>query len=235
MIPGIQQPFFFPYLEYFAYIKAPDRWIVFDTAQFVNRAWTNRNRVLDQDEGWRYITVPVKKHKLKSSINSILIYNEEYWKRRIISQLGVYKKIAPYYQEVLDFIKTIFEIDFERLAELTIQSIKATCAYIGIDFNYEVFSEMDLQIDPVNKPDEWALNICKSLGLTEFINPFTGQKFTTKSKYKEHNIDLKFLEYIQPQYNQKRDVFEPGLSVIDALMFNNPSTVNAMLDHYKLI
>ena len=37
------------------------------------------------------------------------------------------------------------------------------------------------------------------------------------------------------QYDQKRQWFEPGLSIIDVLMFNSPEEINVMLDKYELL
>ncbi|HQC60653.1 MAG TPA: WbqC family protein [Bacteroidales bacterium] len=36
-------------------------------------------------------------------------------------------------------------------------------------------------------------------------------------------------------YDQKRNVFEPGLSIIDVMMFNSVDEINKMLDNYELI
>ena len=48
MILGIMQPYFFPYIGYFDLINRTDRWIVFDTAQYIRHGWINRNRILSQ-------------------------------------------------------------------------------------------------------------------------------------------------------------------------------------------
>lgn len=40
--------------------------------------------------------------------------------------------------------------------------MESVCRYLGINFDYEIFSQMNLKIDEVNAPDEWALNICKA-------------------------------------------------------------------------
>lgn len=92
---GIQQPFFFPYLEYFALIAATNYWVVFDTPQYVKFAWVNRNRVLDFNKGTKYITVPVHKHKLHTATNKVKVHTSLPWKTRIIAQLNAYKKRAP--------------------------------------------------------------------------------------------------------------------------------------------
>jgi hypothetical protein len=37
------------------------------------------------------------------------------------------------------------------------------------------------------------------------------------------------------EYNQKRDIFESGLSILDVMMFNNVERINQFLDNYELI
>ena len=230
------QPYFFPYLGYFSLIKATDKFIIFDTPQYQYRSWINRNRIIDiNSDAWRYITVPVKKHKLEAPIKSIQIQNSENWKDKVIAQLGYYRKFAPNYETVIEFLLGTLNNEFDNLSELNIHTLEATCNYIGIDFNYEVFSEMDIAVEPAREPDEWALNICKAMKITDYINPERGQLFVNKDKYNSDNINLRFLVYENPEYDQKKNVFIPGLSIIDALMFNSLAEINQLLDGYHLI
>ena len=236
MTLGIMQPYFFPYLGYFSLIKATNKWIVFDTPQYGNRSWINRNRILDPNsEGWIYFTAPVKKHKLASAIYSIEIQNSENWKEKIIAQLGYYRKHAPNYKTVTEFLIETMKDEFDSLSKLNIHTLKACCAYIGIDFNFEIFSEMKLPIDLVQNADEWALKICKVMGVTEYINPERGQLFIQRKKYSYNKINLKFLEYKSPEYDQRKKEFIQGLSIIDAMMFNTPDEINQLLDDYQLV
>jgi len=54
MILGIMQPYFFPYIGYFALMRVTEQWIVFDTPQYIRKGWINRNRVLSKGQGgWK--------------------------------------------------------------------------------------------------------------------------------------------------------------------------------------
>lgn len=230
------QPYFFPYPGYFSLIKATNKWIVFDTPQYANYSWMNRNRIINcNDDNWMYFIVPLKKRPLRTSINSIVIQNEVNWKEKIISQLGYYKKHAPYYNHVVEFLRETLTSEFVKLSDLNIHTLKATCKYIGIDFNYEIYSEMNLQIEDIHAPDEWGLNICKAMGVSKFINPERGQNFIDRQKYLNEKVDIKFLEYRYPDYDQKMEEFIPGLSIIDAMMFNSPKELKVILEDYKLV
>lgn len=233
---AINQPYFFPYIGYFALIKHTDKWIVFDTPQFIYHGWIERNRILKQEQGWQYISVPLKKHSRRCSIKEIRVKNDIDWIRVIFSKLIVYKNIAPFYKETINVIEKALSKEVTGITELNCNSTLEVCKYLEIDWNYVLLSEMNLKIEKVNEPDEWALNICKSLGnVTEYWNLPGGIKFFNKEKYYNNNIILRFFNQILSSYNQNREPFEPGLSIIDLMMFNSKEEINRQLDNYNFI
>jgi hypothetical protein len=233
---GIMQPYFFPYLGYFSLIKQTDRFILFDTVQFIKHGWIERNRILKPNEGWQYVKVPLEKYNRNTSIMDIRINNNEDWRDKIFRQLEHYKKRSPYYYDTIKVIDEALGIKTDSMVQLNLSCLKAICNYIGIQLNVDVFSELDLTIDEVYEPDEWALNICKALGnITEYWNPEGGVDFFDRSKYIENGLDIKFLKMNLDKYSQRRQVFEPGLSIIDAMMFNTPEEIKDMLDNYIII
>lgn len=233
---GIMQPYFLPYLGYFSLIKQTDKFILFDSVQFIKHGWIERNRILKPQEGWQYIAVPLIKHNHDIKIKDIRIKNTSAWKNTIFSQLEHYKKKAPFYKDTINTLKDAFNIETESIVKFNEHVLKAICFYIGIEFNVDVFSEMSLKIDEVNAPDEWALNICKSLGnVKEYWNPEGGVEFFNRQKYEKAGIRINFLKMNLPRYPQRRSKFETGLSIIDVMMFNEPSKINEMLDDYELL
>jgi hypothetical protein len=187
-------------------------------------------------EGWQYIRVPLQKHARHTLIKDILIDNTIGWRERIIAQLQHYKKKAPYYSTTLDLIKDIFSDDFLDIVSLNHAVLRKTNAHIGIKKDIEIFSRMNIQIDPVEAPGEWALNICRSIGnVHEYWNPLGGIKIFDPVKYKQNDIQLKFHSVKSKEYFQNRYLFEPGLSIIDVLMFNSKEEINNMLDNYELV
>lgn len=233
---GINQPYFIPYLGYFGLIKHTDEWIVFDTSQFIDQGWIERNRVLKPTLGWQYIRVPLKKHSRRCKINELEIKTDINWIENIFSRLLIYKNIAPYYKETLEVMENAFSKKANTITEINCNTTLEVCRYLGIEWNYRVFSEMNLNIDVVRKPDEWALNICKSLGyISEYWNLPGGVSFYHREKFLRNNIEIKFYNQILTPYNQKRIPFEPGLSIIDVMMFNSREEINKMLDNYNFI
>lgn len=232
---GIMQPYFLPYLGYYALIKNTDKWIVFDEVQFIRHGWIERNRVLKPNEGWQYISVPLEKHSRDTLIKEIKIRNTDDWKERIIKQLDHYKKKAPYYSQVIALLKSAFMLHSDSISVLNAHLLNKSCNYIGISFHYEIYSEMNLSIEPIYEPGDWALNISKAIGATCYINPPGGIELFEKAKFEKTGIDLKFLKIKLKEYDQHRTVFEPGLSIIDVMMFNPPEIIREMLNQYELV
>jgi hypothetical protein len=228
---GIMQPYFFPYLGYYSLIKSTDQFILFDTVQFIRHGWIERNRTLKPVEGWQYIAVPLeKKTYLKTAISELVIRNNEDWKGKLIRQLEHYKKRAPFYFETMKVIEDSLNIDTNSIVKLNDNILKKTCEYLQIPLKISIFSDMDLDIDEVNDPGEWALEISKALGASEYINPTGGMDIFDREKYASSGISLKFLGNNLQPYSQRRQPFEAGLSIIDVMMFNNIECINTLID-----
>lgn len=229
---GIMQPYFFPYIGYFSLIKHVDQFILLDDVQFIRHGWIERNRILKPNEGWQYIAVPLKKHCQKTLIKEIMIDNSTEWKKKIVAQLGHYKK-APYFYKVLNLLQELFQKEYQTITDLDKEALLKVTEYLHISTPIEVFGNMNIEIDKVNSADEWALNICKAIPeADEYWNPPGGKEFFDVSKYKNNGIELKFEKVEITDYSQKRQTFEPGLSILDVMMFNSPEEINSMLDRY---
>lgn len=234
------QPYFMPYIGYISLIKHTDVFMLFDPVQFIRHGWIERNRILKQNEGWLYIQVPLIKNNSRDTlIKDCLIDNTQNWKDKILAQIQPYKKKAPYYFKIHQLLNQIFSQEYHDIVNLNKASLEAICDYLGFKKELPVFSELNLVIDSPNKPDEWALNICKTFkdkyNQIHYINPIGGLDFFDRDKYAAHNIDISFQKMQLIPYNQYRPVFEPGLSILDVLMFNSVDEINDMLDQFTLI
>jgi hypothetical protein len=229
------QPYFFPYLGYFGLIKHSDRFLIGDNVQFMKGGWIARNRMLKQEQGWQYIGVPLVKHPLNTIIKDVKIFSEEPWQEKIFKQLLHYKRKAPYYEEVIRFLQRTLAYRTESISDLDTHVLAETCNYIGIPFRALSFDDLDFVIESVNAPDEWALNICNAIGADTYINPPGGMEFYDRSKYAGAGISLQFLKVNLRPYDQRREPFEEGLSILDVMMFNTPQQIQGMLDDYDTL
>jgi len=231
---AIMQPYFFPYAGYFALIKHCDRFILFDTPQFIKQGWIERNRILCPHGGWQYFRVPLLKHSQSDSIKEVRIDNRTDWQTVVLSQIGHYKRVAPYYRTVRELIMHLFSQQYEFIVDVNERALRIVCEYLGVNTPIHVLSRMQLSVEQSPCPDGWALNICKALGdVGEYVNAFGGQKFYCREKYKQAGISIKFQQPASIVYSQGSSCFEPDLSILDMLMFNDAAHVNGFLDLYS--
>lgn len=232
---GIMQPYFFPYLGYFGLIAHTDRWIVFDPVQYIRKGWVNRNRVLKQGGGWKYVGLTMAPHHRETLIKDMELAPDIDHLDQLVRHLDHYRnKRAPHYDAVLALLERCFDPAPVKLAPFLHRCLELCCAHIGIPFHAEVYSGMDIQHEPAKEPGDWALNICKALAASSYLNPPGGKEFFTAERFTEAGITLEFYHQELPAYVQRTGTFEPGLSILDVMMFNSPAEIRAMLDQYTV-
>lgn len=236
---AIMQPYLFPYIGYWQLMNAADEWVFFDVVKYNKKSWMNRNRVLhpDKNKQFQYITVPVRKHDKGALISDVRVNNDEEWKTRILAQLETYKKLkAPYYEDTIEVMQSIFADEYDSFLDLAIESIRKLAIYLDIDLKYKIASDIDFNRDMIVDPGDWALSISKSLKADLYINPYSGYEIFDEDKYKENGVDLLFLKPHLSVYKQSwRKDFIEGLSIIDVMMFNSREEIKVILNEDFMI
>ena len=229
------QPYLLPYLGYFALIRASDRFVSFDTAQYIRHGWVNRNRVLHPASGWQYIGAPVAKHHRHDKIRDIVVADGGGWKNRLLRQLVHYKRVAPHFDAVMTLLEHALDARLQRLSEINLKALAVVCGYLDVRFEASIWSEAGIEICDVDHPGGWAPAIAHSLGAREYINPIGGQELFRPEDFSRRGITLRFLRMSKVSYDQRRSAFEPGLSIVDVLMFNSPAEALRLMDQHELV
>ncbi len=230
---GLMQPYFFPYLGYFDLINYSDQWIVFDVVQYIRRGWMNRNRIHHPKEGYHYIVVPLKKHTQKVLIKDVVISDDPKWKAKILGQLNHYRKKAPYFKEAYSIAEDCLSINEKSLSRFNTIVLGKICSILGINFKYDYFSEMNLEIDEIYEPGDRALKISEKLRAREYVNPSGGLAIYDPKKFKSAGIKLTIRNIPPFEYPCRGYEYIPYLSIIDVMMFNSPEEIKKFLDVQK--
>jgi hypothetical protein len=230
---ALMQPYFFPYLGHFDLLNMVDEWIVFDTAQYMRSHWMNRNRILHPAGGWEYITVPVRKHPTNTPGHQVEIAMAIDWRNRILRKLQHYRNKAPYYQDVMDFVEECFADVGPNLSETNIRILEKTRTRLGIKTPMRVLSRMDLRLEPVLGPGDWGFEISRLLGAREYVNPAGGAALFDRDQFEKHGIKLTIQNFSNIAYDCRPYRFEPGLSIIDVMMWNRPEQIKNYLDTWR--
>jgi WbqC-like protein family len=223
---GIMQPYFFPYLGHFSLIASVDRWYVFDITQYTPRTWMNRNRILHPREGVQYVTVPLSNSSNSIKISEARILDLSAARQSILGKLTHYKGHAPYYRSVVALIHETFDTATSpSLVELNVRGLQAVCRHLGIRFDFEVCSELNLPLPTSLRAGDWAPNICSLVGATSYVNPIGGQELFDPAEFSRRGVDLYFAKTKEFSYTPSPFKYEPNLSILDVLMWNSPTAV----------
>jgi hypothetical protein len=111
--------------------------------------------------------------------------------------------------------------------------MERVCAYLGVDFDYAFFSEMDLDIGLIDDPGQWALRIAEAMGADEYANPPGGGTLFDELAFAASGVKLTIRHLPPLEYTCGNYDFVPNLSIIDVMMWNQPKVIKAHLDEYK--
>lgn len=234
---AIMQPYFMPYIGYFQLINTTDKWIIYDTVQYINHGWMNRNRILHPtpETGWQYITIPIKKHSLSTKIKDIEINSNEKWQQRILGQLNHYKRKAEYFNQAVDMVSECLEIKENSLSKFNASVLSIICKKLDINFDYLFSSELELSFNDMSNAEDKVLAISKHLDATEYINLIGGLELYNFNTFENNNIKLSFLKSIPFEYKQHEREYIPYLSILDLFMFNSIYEIKEYIKNYEIV
>lgn len=235
MILGVMQPYFFPYLGYFELIARSDRWVVFDIVNFQPKSWMIRNRILHPNSGWQYVNVNTANGSQNRLIKDIILLNPNADSQKIAGQLTHYKKKAPFYAEVSQILKRAFaNLSSASLTDINVAAITEICCYLDISFEPILASSLNINTLSICHPGQWSLEISTLLGASMYINPPGGKDIFKPEEFKARNIKLAFTRMNDFKYECPGYTFEPNLSIIDVMMWNDPKDIKAVLTRQNL-
>lgn len=235
---AIMQPYFLPYIGYLQLIEYSDKFVIFDSVQFIDKGWVNRNRILhpSTEKGWQYITYPLSGKSNLQSIKDVSVMSDIDFFSELIAKISHFKK-APYFKEVKSYIEHLEKITEGHESISDINSLILRDLNERLELGCEILSESSIDYDrsAVQHAGQWALEISKALNATSYVNPIGGKELFIPGEYRESNIELEFLETDLVPYKQYRGYFEPGLSIIDVLLWNGfLGTKDMITNHYKI-
>lgn len=224
---AIMQPYFFPYIGYFQLLNAVDKFVFYDDVNYIKGGWINRNRLFLAGDV-RYITVPLAGASSFEKISKICVRTGDEWVKTMLSSVSQSYCKAPFYKPVQGLLDGVLASHNGTIASLAKNSIIAVANYVGIQANFvhssAIYGNQEI------KGAERVLDICRIEEADEYWNLPGGRKLYSADIFKKNGIDLKFVDVSVDPYQQNSTDFLPGLSIIDVLMYNESSSVLAMLN-----
>ncbi len=229
---AIMQPYIFPYIGYFHLIQASSVFIFYDDVNYITRGWINRNRIINYDRDLLF-TVPVSKASRNKLIKEIVPAIDDKWKNKFYKQMVHSYKKAPFFNDIIETIMSIFTTSHENITELSIASISTTFSYLGINFLHKKSSICSPETRGMEKASR-LIEITKQLGCRHYINASGGEKLYSKKYFLDKGVNLLFVKSKPIEYRQHTSTFIPWLSIIDVLMFNKKQHIIDFLSNYTI-
>lgn len=229
---GIMQPYFMPYIGYWQLMNLVDQYVIYDDVNFIKGGWINRNRILVNGAP-KYFNVPMLGSSSNVLINEVRVdHNAAVIRKSLRSIEGAYKK-APYFDIVNPMLEEILWCGEDNIAKYIEHSFRVICKYL--DIRTELIVSSDLDKDTTLKGQDKVIAICRLLGATEYYNAIGGRELYSYDAFREHGLQLKFVETKNIVYQQFDNTFQPNLSIIDVMMFNSRDKIREYLEAYTLI
>ena len=230
MTLAANQPYFLPYFPYWQLIAVADVFLISDDYAFKKRSWITRNKILVNGEP-HYFRIEVEHQSCHKLIMDTFIAAEQIENKLRTLEMAYHK--APNFSSGYELAERILQNEDRNLASFLTFSIREICSYLGIETQLRNSSEF-----PGNRhmrKEKRVYDFCRLLDADRYINAIGGQQMYKKDAFKEQGIDLFFICSEAAPYKQGRSAFVPGLSVLDAIMFNSREALHERLGQYRLL
>ena len=216
MIVSANQPYFAPFPGFFYKAHLADIFVLLDDVQFPRgTTWITRNR-FKHDQGTLWMTVPVHKKGLGlQKINVVKIYHHGHWARKHLASLQNAYGHAPYFEQHLQFLETLFSQKYEKLIDFNLSIIQYLFSVMNIDTKVLLSSKLGIQA----RGNQLLVEICRAVGASRYLAQGPAQKYLDPNLFERAGI---MIEYFKPPtliYPQLWGNFIPNLSALD-LVFN---------------
>lgn len=223
---AIMQPYLFPYLGYFQLVRRVDRFVFYDDVNYINRGWVNRNRLsISGRTAW--FTFPLSGASQHQKINEVQIQPDGAWRRKLLASVRHSYAKAPYFEQAYVLLADMVESPEPSLSIIARESVVTVARYLGLDTEF-VCSTGRYGNEALRGPER-VLDICRREGATEYHNLPGGTAMYSPEPFAAAGVALRFVQPELPAYRQSRLPFQPGLSILDVLMFNDRATTLRLL------
>ena len=222
---AISQSNYIPWKGYFDLVNRVDVFVLYDDMQYTRRDWRNRNKI-KISRGTQWLTIPVKvKGKYFQRINETRICDQK-WPEKHWRTIELNYKKAKYFFEYRNVFKKIYsQMEEEFLSIINYKFIKCICKLLGINTEIIWSSEFDL----VGDRNERLLNICTTLGASEYISGPSAQSYMDIDLFKNNMIKVSWMNYDDyPEYSQTSYPFEHGVTILDLIFNEGPESKTFM-------
>ena len=212
---AISQPNYLPWIGYFQLISSVDTFVFLDDVQYTPRDWRNRNLIKTKN-GLEWISIGVSLPIGRSSLINKVEINDSNWANRHLSSIRhsyrQSREFTKYFPIVEDWLQS--KMHEKYLCKLNIEITMEIANLLGINTKFLIASEISMP----NDKNLRLLEICQILNANTYVSGPAAKTYLKVEEFNAKNITVEFFPYKSKEYEQLFGKFEPGVTVIDAIL-----------------
>lgn len=206
------QPAYLPWLGYFHRLMLSDVHVVLDSVPASKGDFSNRNRIRTS-QGWMWLTVPIAGDRMSTPISDLQIDTKQRWNEKHWKSIELAYRRAAHFETYAEPIRNAMLAPYETLGEVCLGMLAPALRAAGISISLRNSSEFDL----CERKSDLVLQLCVQAGATTYISGPFGREYLDLASFDRAGIEVRFHDYVHPEYPQVYPGFEPYMAAIDAL------------------
>lgn len=239
----ILQSSYWPWRGYFDLIHDADRFVFYDDVQFTRQDWRSRNRLYGAN-GVFWLSVPAPRKAVRGTIREVVL-PDPHWQAKHYRAIATTYRGAPAFGELDEFLReTYLERTWTSLMQLNRHCIRFVAR--GLGCATELLDSRDLTTpesdssgvgssgdgssgdrssgdgssgDGAADRVERLARIVERVGGTEYLSGPAARDYLDghEDAFAARGLALRFKTYDYPSYPQRREPFEPQVSILDLI------------------
>jgi len=210
----ISQSMLFPWVGMLEQIRLADCFVHYDDVPFSKGSFTNRVQI-KTPQGSRWMTVPLDGLKLGQSIETVAVMPKDLWQGKHLDLLKQSLDGAPYRDDAIDLVQTVYNKPHAGLGMLARDSMLAVANYFGLYDGTCFLDVASLGIATTNS--QRVLEVVKAVGGTQYISGHGGRNYLKHDQFDEAGVRVSYMEYECVPYSQLHGDFIPYVSSLDLI------------------
>lgn len=210
----ISQPMLFPWVGMLEQIRLADVYVHYADVQFSKGSFTNRVQVKTAN-GPAWMTVPLQDVVLGQHIDSVALSTQKNWRRQHLEMLRQAYARAPFRQDMLDLVDSVYAGGHSSIAALSEASMQALCAYFGLETGRRFLHSTELGVG--DSSSQRVLGIVQALGGKRYITGWGARHYLDHDLFEAAGIRVEYMDYRKLPYPQLHGAFTPYVSALDLI------------------
>jgi WbqC-like protein family len=212
----ILQPSYIPWRGYFDLIARADTFVFYDDVQYDKHGWRNRNRVKTAS-GTQWLTIPVlSKGNVEDGLllkDARIAWTTSWAKKHLATLRQSYAK-SPFFKRYEPLLESFYAQHPDMLCDFTIDTTRALAKELGITRTRFLRSS---ELAGTGERTERLIRILRAVSATRYVSGPSARDYLDEALFKEARIDLEYIVYDYPPYEQLHPPYDPQVTILDLL------------------